>query len=1206
MRHVSRLKSFIWYSTVGLLVTLAVVVTVARLSISAVSEYRERFEQLAGDYLGQPVTIASMDAQLVGFKPSILLHDVSLREESSREPLAHFSQIAIALNPLASLRQLSPIIDLTVSDANIVVIQQPDDSFVIQGMAASQQAGNGQAGGALGAWFLSQSRLALEGSRVIWQNRKTGRDILFEGVNLELQNLGSRHRLNASMTLPEELGEELRLALDIQGNLLDRRDWVGEMYLKTAKLKPAPWLREIDIQGFSFQQGSIDLQLWSYWQEGALEQAEGELDLADLTVADRSGAALPIKRLAGQFQLQKGAGSWQLQLQKALLQERGKEAEPFRLQLQQQDGGASVRAINLEIEPLVAFAAQWSGLDAVQREQLLTMNPSGRLETLRLELRQGAVAQLLASVRGVSLAATGRLPGFEGLNGRLRFDGAHALVDVDTTGLAVDLPSLFAKPLRLENTSGRVQVSRRGEGWRVLTERFAVINDDLSLSLDMSLQLQPGEEPLIALAGRFGEGRAPAVPDYLPVKIMPDATVRWLNRAFLSGRVESGSLLLHGRLDKSLLHNETGRLEVRFDTRDVALDYMAGWPRLEAISAEVGFTGLGMEIAARSARIYRSAVGPTRVRIRRFRHPVLELEGEVDASAGDALRFLRESPLAETASDVLDRMAGEGSTPVRLALSIPLSSRVKAESPLKVEGQVEFRNNRLEVFDGLELKEVNGLLQFSERHFNATNIVTRIYGHPASVTVFTDVAEQRAMGATVVALQGHVSASALREAFKSPLLERIEGESDWQARLTLTPGEQGGAELDIYSSLEGMAVNLPAPMNKEADVVRPLSFSLGLAGEGAGHGSVGYGSVLQWVSQQDGVMGRLQRLAVRFGDGRAPQLPEQEAIHISGSIDLFESAQWEELFQHFTSGADSTRALPFQVRMQRLHIRSPDTGRGKGNGLQSLPRVDLHIRDFAYQGMPFGEVSLRVEPEQRGARFEDISVTAPHFTLTGEGRWSYGGQTHMSLELVSGNLGNMLGDLGIASVIRDGETRASVKAKWPGSPLDFSLQDLEAKGPVVIEDGTIVEVKSGAGKLLGLLSLEALPRRLFLDFSDLSGKGLQFTSIKGDIDIRQGSVYTNNMLLKSTPADMLVTGRTGLIVRDFEQLVMVVPNVSGTVSVAGALAWGPQVAAALLLLQKVFKSDIEEATMTRYRITGSWDKPEIKRLAPLRLQDGGE
>lgn len=1198
MRHVSRLKSFIWYSAVGLLVILAVLVTVLRLSSSYVSEYRERLEQLAGEYLGQPVAIGSMDARLVGFRPSVLLHEVSLQEKESHERLADFAQISIALNPIASLRNLAPIIELTVSGANIVVIQQQDDSFVLQGMTLSQQARNVESGGALGAWFLSQSRLSLVESRVIWQNRKTGREHLFDKVNIELRNMPSHHRLNAAVTLPSEYGEELRLALDIRGNLLNRREWEGEMYLKASQVQPAPWLQGVELDGVRFHQGRADLEAWSRWQDGQLAQVEGQLDLAGLEMTGMGGK-LAYERVAGEFRLQHDRSGWQVQLQNALLQRSGREAEPFSVHLQQKEGGSSVRARNLDLATVTAVATQIPTLPEAQRQRLLQMNPQGRVDLLRLELRQGEVAAVAASLKETSVQANGKRPGIDGLSAELRFDGTHGFMDVDSHALVTTLPTLFSKPLALGQTLGRIQARRLGDGWHILTQDLVVENEDLELKLDMLLQWQPGEVPLMDLAGSFGNGRARAVPDYLPVKIMSPGTVKWLNRAFGKGRVESGSVLIHGRLEKSLLREEQGRLEVRFDTRDVALDYRQGWPLLEGIDAEARFSGRGMEINARSARIYRSAVKNTRVRIKDFRLPLLEVEGEVAAVAEDALRFLRESPLAGTSREALEKMRAEGRTPLQLVMDIPLSSRAKASSPFAVEGEVEFTGNRLAILGGVVLEEVRGELAFSESSFSASNIDATMYGNPASVTVFTDAVSTPARGATVVAVQGHASAASLREAVSLPVLERLKGETDWQARLTLDPGKNGGVELDVYSSLQGMELALPEPLYKEAMQSKPLALTLGLAGRRSGFARLRYGHALKIISQQDGLLGRLQRMALQFDDEREPQLPEQGVIHVSGKVDHLDWEQWQPLLQSASVGDESTPLLPLVVRLQRLHVEPAVASTGSDgtvSDLQRLPQLDLHIKDFSYKELPLGEVSLRFEPQEGRAEIKDIFVVADHFVLQGKGRWDFGGKSSFSMELRSGNFGNMLSDLGYVSVISDGEIRSSIEAKWDGSPLALSLAGLEAKGRVEIEEGVIHEVKAGAGKLLGLLSLQALPRRLFLDFSDISDEGLRFKSIKGDIAIRNGNAFTENMLIKSLPADMLVTGRTGLVARDYDQLVIVVPQVSDTVSVAGALAWGPQAAAALILLQKIFKSGIDAATMMRYRVTGSWDNPQIKQL----------
>jgi uncharacterized protein YhdP len=437
-----------------------------------------------------------------------------------------------------------------------------------------------------------------------------------------------------------------------------------------------------------------------------------------------------------------------------------------------------------------------------------------------------------------------------------------------------------------------------------------------------------------------------------------------------------------------------------------------------------------------------------------------------------------------------------------------------------------------------------------------------------------------------------------------PWMQDIKGESDWQARLSFTAGKSGGIDLSVHSSLDGIAVSLPAPMDKSADGSRELDLGIGLGGTRQGIYSLRYGDVLQMNWMNDAGTGKLKRMAIILGEGAAPVLPERNVIQVGGTLSRFDWHQWQGLLKSMTTSESRGGELPLQIRMQHLQlIDSSERKIGASEAdIANLPRIDLAINDFAYGEMNLGAIAFKLEPRDRSVQFEDISVTSRSFNLKGSGQWRMGAKTSFKVSVASPNLGKMLRGLGFASVIKGGDTRANGTVMWTGSPLDFSLARLEAKGHVVIKDGTIEEVKPGAGKLLGLLSLQALPRRLFLDFTDLSKKGLQFQSIKGDINISDGNAVTDNMLMKSLPADILVTGRTGLVARDYEQLVVVVPNVSDTVSVAGALAWGPQVAAALMVMQKLFKSDIDEATMTRYRITGSWEKPVITRLEPLPLQ----
>ena len=142
---------------------------------------------------------------------------------------------------------------------------------------------------------------------------------------------------------------------------------------------------------------------------------------------------------------------------------------------------------------------------------------------------------------------------------------------------------------------------------------------------------------------------------------------------------------------------------------------------------------------------------------------------------------------------------------------------------------------------------------------------------------------------------------------------------------------------------------------------------------------------------------------------------------------------------------------------------------------------------------------------------------------------------------------------------------------------------------------------SSAGRLFGLLSVTALPRRLALDFSDLFSKGFAFDRIEGDFSIQNGQAYTNNLYMTAPAADISVSGRTGLVSKDYDQIATVTPKLSSSLPVASAL-FGPVgvgVGAVIFLAGELFESipkKINKMLSYQYSITGSWKEPTIEKI----------
>jgi len=134
-------------------------------------------------------------------------------------------------------------------------------------------------------------------------------------------------------------------------------------------------------------------------------------------------------------------------------------------------------------------------------------------------------------------------------------------------------------------------------------------------------------------------------------------------------------------------------------------------------------------------------------------------------------------------------------------------------------------------------------------------------------------------------------------------------------------------------------------------------------------------------------------------------------------------------------------------------------------------------------------------------------------------------------------------------------------------------------------------VQPGVGRLLGLLSLQSLPRRLTLDFRDLFSNGFAFDKINATVKIDQGMMRSDNFKMAGPAADVRIKGEISIPKETQHLFVNVSPRISDSISLA-ALAGGPLVGAVAFLAQKVLKDPLNKIASTDYEIIGTWDTPQ--------------
>jgi uncharacterized protein YhdP len=146
-----------------------------------------------------------------------------------------------------------------------------------------------------------------------------------------------------------------------------------------------------------------------------------------------------------------------------------------------------------------------------------------------------------------------------------------------------------------------------------------------------------------------------------------------------------------------------------------------------------------------------------------------------------------------------------------------------------------------------------------------------------------------------------------------------------------------------------------------------------------------------------------------------------------------------------------------------------------------------------------------------------------------------------------------------------------------------------------VENGQFLKAEPGIAKLLGVLSLQSLPRRLTLDFRDVFSDGFSFDFVRGDVRIEQGMATTNNLQMKGVNAAVLMEGRADIAMETQDLKVVVVPEINaGTASLIAT--WiNPAVGLGSFLAQLILRRPLIESTTQEFQISGSWSDPRIVR-----------
>ncbi|HEY6512630.1 MAG TPA: YhdP family protein [Burkholderiaceae bacterium] len=302
------------------------------------------------------------------------------------------------------------------------------------------------------------------------------------------------------------------------------------------------------------------------------------------------------------------------------------------------------------------------------------------------------------------------------------------------------------------------------------------------------------------------------------------------------------------------------------------------------------------------------------------------------------------------------------------------------------------------------------------------------------------------------------------------------------------------------------------------------------------------------------------------------------------------------------------------ARLTRLAIPVADKGpaataQPQGSAAaSSLPAMDVVIDDFEWRGRKFGRVEVQAV-HRAGAtgaaprewRLQRLQVRMPEATFDATGEWNAvapNARRRMGLEfqLDLADSGALLERLGYGKTMRGGKGRLQGQLGWSGSPLSPDLASLDGKVSIALESGQFLKVDAGAARLLGVLTLQSLPRRLMLDFRDLYQEGFAFDNVIGELRLAAGVAHVDSLRMRGVQATVLTQGQADLMRETQDLRVFVVPEINaGTASLAFA-AINPAIGLGTFLAQWLLRRPLIAANTREFHVTGAWDDPKIERV----------
>ncbi len=1234
-------------------ILLAIIMGGLRLAISNIEYFKPEIEYLLERNVSKGIVFTGVSGEVNRFNPILRIENVSINLPDRSQPL-FIDRLTVEFDFWASLREEAPVVlEISGKLEKLELTRDQSGRWWTHDLEIGAGKNRSSTFDFMESLAFVPRYLKLDLHRLIIRDEKNPATYQLERVSAHINYQQGQFFTQLSAALPDALGQGI-LVKSVVGP--DR----SVVYINVSNLQLPAIAGLFDLNTWGLTNGALDGEAWLNMSGARVVAVNGDMVLKQgrlQVFADKMPLAVDYR---ARFSAINRKSSWRVTSNVDRLRIDNQNVLGFHTQLEVAGDPdqtlVSAWVNRFQISSLPAIAGQW--LPANVNQQIAQGKLQGLLRDLvfSIDLERPEEFKIGGRAVQVNNEAFGNIPGATNLNADFLLGSKRLGVKVYGERVSLDFADFFRAPLEFDALELNANASQNDSGEISFSVNdFQASNQDAKVSGRMWMEFDEHERPFMYLRANFTDADASSAGKYMPIKLLPEKTLDWLDRGIKGGFAPAGDLQYHGRLSgfKNLQQEKSGEFFVDFNVEQADVFFAPGWLHARNGTGRVLFHNTGLEFNLDRVSYENLDNARAQGSIANFSKAVLELGIKTESPAADALRIWIDTPVGQRYREVISNLhdiAGDVSSDIQI--SLPLHGEDEKQ---QVRVLVDFKNASAKAQNwGLDLSQVKGRLQVTEDTIVAPNINARFFDDPVEIEIRTE----KPGGDTVVNVNGILESRNLLKRLPEEMTRHINGKSDWQMRLNFAAAsasdERPYLQITAASKLKNTEIALPAPFAKSrqdasrisADVKfypQQVHFTTDLGSDVHGRGQ------LSSSNDQDFQLDSLElAFAAEFKSTTRP------GLHLNGFVPEISIDDWIPVFKGSgMSDPDLLRTVDlkfdrvnaFSRVLENVAFEAQQTDQRFVGEIQSsllsgrfeapnrvspenplvvnleylrLDKLDQEadyaallpgdLTDFRFSSqalvfhdMLFNDVLIEARQVENTLHVDNFSMRREEILMSGKAQWEYDATNRSHLSSVSvgfkgPEFGQAIAELGFGESMTNGSVDFNGGFTWSAPLLAFELDNFEGNAELEIIDGILNNVEPGGGRFVGLLSLSALPRRLSLDFSDVVVEGMEFEKISGSYRIDSGILFTSDTRMDGPAAKIKISGQTGIKTRDYDQVIRVTPKIRQTLPLIGAISAGSTVGWGLLLLQNLFKKSIDDAVEVEYKVTGSWDDPQIELI----------